>query len=48
MVGNLRGKKVWTHQDDEVRYVFTPMEQNYNSNFLDKLWRGRESLGKQN
>ncbi len=23
---NMRGKKVQTHQDDEVRYVFIPIE----------------------
>ncbi len=31
MAANLRGKKVQTHQVDEVRYVFTPIEQSYNS-----------------
>jgi hypothetical protein len=39
MVTNLRGKKVQTHQDDEVRYMFTPIEQSYNSNLKNIfLW----------
>jgi len=37
MVANLRGKKVRTHEDDEVRYVFTPIEQSYNSNLKNIL-----------
>jgi hypothetical protein len=39
MVANLRGKKVRTHQDDEIRYVFTPTEQSYNSNLKNILLR---------
>ncbi len=35
---NLCGKKVQTHQDDEVRYIFTPIEQNYNSNLKNILF----------
>jgi hypothetical protein len=26
MVANLQGKKVQTHQDDEVKCIFTPIE----------------------
>jgi hypothetical protein len=37
MAANLRGKKVQTHQDDEVRYLFTPIEQSYNSNLKNIL-----------
>jgi len=37
MVVNMRGKKVHTHQDDEIRYVFTPIEQSYNSNLKNIL-----------
>ncbi len=32
MATNLHGKKVHTYQDGEIRYVFTPIEQSYNSN----------------
>jgi hypothetical protein len=32
MATNLHGKKVHTHQDDEIKYVFTPIEHNYNGN----------------
>ncbi len=32
MVVNLHGKKMHIHQDDEIRYVFTPTEHNYNNN----------------
>jgi hypothetical protein len=32
------GKKMRIHQDDEVRYVFTPIKHNYNSNLLKKLF----------
>ncbi len=28
----MHGMKVQTHQDDEVRYIFTPIEQSYNNN----------------
>jgi hypothetical protein len=45
MATNLRGKKVHTHQDDEIKYVFTPTKQSYNGN-LKKilLWT---SFGKE-
>jgi hypothetical protein len=32
MVVNLQGKKVQTQHDDEVKYIFTPIEQSYNKN----------------
>jgi hypothetical protein len=38
MAANLCGKKVQTHQDDEVRYVFTPTKQSYNSNLKNILF----------
>jgi hypothetical protein len=34
---NLRGKKVRIHHDDEIRYVFTPTKQSYNSNLKNIL-----------
>jgi hypothetical protein len=37
MVTHLRGKNVQTHQDDEVRYAYTPTKQSYNSNFNNIL-----------
>jgi hypothetical protein len=37
MVVNLCGKKVQIHDDDEVRYVFTPIKQNYNNNLENIL-----------
>jgi hypothetical protein len=37
MVVNLHGKKVCTHQDDETRYVFTLIKQNYNNNLKNIL-----------
>ncbi len=37
MVANLCGKKVYIHQDDEIRYVFTPTEQSYNGNLKKRL-----------
>jgi hypothetical protein len=37
MVTNLLGKKVPTQHDDEVRYIFTPIEQNYNNNLKNIL-----------
>ncbi len=37
MAVNLCGKKVQTHQDDEVRYIFIPIEQNYNNNLKNIL-----------
>ncbi len=27
-----------THQDDEVRYIFTPIEQSYNNNLKNSLF----------
>jgi hypothetical protein len=32
MVANMHRKKVQTHWDDEVGYIFTPIEQSYNNN----------------
>ncbi len=37
MAANLRGKKVHIHQDDEVRYVYIPTKQSYNSNLKNIL-----------
>jgi hypothetical protein len=37
MVANLHGKKVCTHQDDEIRYIFTPTKQSYNNNLKNIL-----------
>ncbi len=37
MVTNLRRKRVQTHQDDEVRYIFTPIKQSYNNNLNNIL-----------
>jgi len=37
MVANLCGKKMRTHEDDEVRYVFTPIWYSYNSNLKNIL-----------
>ncbi len=37
MVANLHGKKVCIHQDDEVRYVSTPTNQSYNSDWKNIL-----------
>jgi hypothetical protein len=37
MAANLHGKNVHTHQDDELNYVFTPIEQSYNSNMKNIL-----------
>jgi hypothetical protein len=51
MVANLYEEKVQTHLDDEVRYIFTPIKQSYNIDeyfALDKFWKGRESIDKQN
>jgi hypothetical protein len=36
MATNMHGKKVCTHQDDEIRYV-TPIEQSYNGNMKNIL-----------
>jgi hypothetical protein len=55
MVINLCGKKVCIHQDDEIRYAFTPIEQNYNNNLKnillwtsfgeeDRAWANRVGL----
>ncbi len=33
----MRGKKVQTPHDDEVRYIFTPTQQSYNSNLKNIL-----------
>jgi hypothetical protein len=37
MVANLQGKKVQTHKDDEVKYIFIPIEQSYNNNLKNIL-----------
>ncbi len=37
MVANLRVKKMRTYQDDEIKYVFTPTKQSYNSNLNNIL-----------
>ncbi len=37
MAAHMRGKKVQTYQDDEVRYVFIPTYQSYNSNMNNIL-----------
>jgi hypothetical protein len=37
MVTHLRGKNVQTHQDDEVRYAYTPTKQSYNTYFNNIL-----------
>ncbi len=37
MAAHLRGKKMQTHQDDEVSYGFTPIEQSYNNNLKNIL-----------
>ncbi len=39
MVSNMRGKKVQTHHDDEVMYIFTPTKQSYNNNLNNILIR---------
>jgi hypothetical protein len=45
MATNFCGKKVQTHQNDEVRYVFIPIEQSYNNNLKNiLLWT---SFGKE-
>jgi len=42
MVVNLCGKKVRTHWVDDIRYVFTPIEQSYNGNLKNiLLWSAR-------
>jgi len=38
MVANLHGKKVHSHQDDEIMYVFTPTKQSYNGNLKNILF----------
>jgi hypothetical protein len=38
MVANLHGKKVHSHQDDEIRYVCTPTKQSYNGNLKNILF----------
>jgi hypothetical protein len=37
MVANLRRKKVQIHQDNDVRYIFTPIKQSYNNNLKNIL-----------
>jgi hypothetical protein len=38
MATNLHGKKIYIHQDDEVRYVCTPTNQSSNSNLKNILF----------
>jgi hypothetical protein len=38
MARNLRGKKVQTRQDDEIRYVFTTTKKNYSKNLKHILF----------
>jgi cupin superfamily acireductone dioxygenase involved in methionine salvage len=38
MATNQFRKKVHTHQDDEVRYVFTPTKHSYNTNLKNILF----------
>jgi hypothetical protein len=38
MATNMCRKKMHTHQDDEIRYVFTPTEQSYNGNMKKSLF----------
>jgi hypothetical protein len=54
MVTNLQGKKVQIEQDDEVKYIFTPIKQSYINNLKnilfwtsfgkEKKWLNRASL----
>jgi hypothetical protein len=37
MAVNMCGKKVRTHQDDGIMYVFTPTKQSYNGNLKNIL-----------
>ncbi len=40
MATNQHGKKVQTHQDDEVKYIFTPIKQSYINNLKNiLLWK---------
>jgi hypothetical protein len=38
MAANMCGKKVHTHQDDEIKYVFTTTKQSNNSNLKNILF----------
>jgi hypothetical protein len=38
MATNLCGKKMHTHRDDEVKYIFTPTKHNYSSNTMNILF----------
>jgi hypothetical protein len=42
MATNLGGKKMHTHQHDEIKYVFTPIEHNHNSNIYIYWINSRE------
>ncbi len=54
MATTLQGKKVQIHQDDEVRYIFTPIEHSHNINLKnilfwtsfreERIWTNRISL----
>jgi hypothetical protein len=37
MVANVRGKKMQTHQDGEIKYIFNPTKQSYNINMNNIL-----------
>ncbi len=37
MATNMHGKKVQSHQDDEVKYIFTPTKQSYNNDLKNIL-----------
>jgi len=38
MATSLHGKKMRIHQDDDIRYVFTPTKHSYNSNLKNILF----------
>jgi len=38
MATNMCGKKMRIHYDDEIRYVFIPIEHNYNNNLKNILF----------
>ncbi len=41
MATNMHGKKVQSHQDDEVKYIFTPTKQSYNNDLKNILLQTR-------
>ncbi len=38
MAANMCGKKMCTHQDDEIRYICIPTKQGHNSNLKNILF----------